>query len=66
MNTEDDIILRLTNMTDHYMECLWNEYVIQTISNHNIIQQKILHQHDSNILGISIATKYINENLTNI
>ena len=66
MDTQNDPIIGLSRMSDHYLECLWKEYVIETISNHHILQKKILHQHDSNILGISLATKYINEKFTNI
>lgn len=62
----DEMMINLSRMSDYYLNCLWIEYVNETKYNHYITQKKILHQHDINILGISLATKFINQNFTNI
>lgn len=62
----DEIMIGLSKMSDYYLNCLWNEYINETKYNHYIIQKNILHQQDINILGISLATKFINQKFTNI
>jgi hypothetical protein len=54
---DDKHIIGLDGMTNYYMNCLWKEYVNESIKNHN----RILHQEDSNILAISLALKYTNQ-----
>ena len=47
----------MDRMSDRYMDCIWKEYIKETVLNHNYI----LHQHGIVMMVISIALKVINK-----
>ena len=55
----EPIMIKLNDMSEYYLECLWKEYIKNTIFNHIKNKNDILHQHNINIMSISLAFKFI-------
>ena len=57
MNIEP-IMIKLDDMSEYYLDCLWKENIRETIFNDIKNKDDILHQHNINIMSISLAFKF--------
>tara|TARA_B110000037_G_scaffold217305_1_gene278077 strand:- start:515 stop:709 length:195 start_codon:yes stop_codon:yes gene_type:complete len=55
----EPVMIKLDNMSEHYLDCLWKENIRETIFNDIKNKNAILHQHNINIMSISLAFKFI-------
>ena len=56
----EPVMIKLNDMAEYYLECLWKENIQKAIFNNIKNQNAILHQHNINIFSISLAFKFIN------